>query len=341
MPKKTALIIRHAAHGDMIISSVLPPYLKKSGYTVHVLTGKIGMDMLAGNPNIDRLLRFPDNVLPIEELGSYYDFVANEYENPICLSHSIEGTYLHPYPDPNWYATLKKRRAIAKGHNYYEDVIRTAGYEPDPKLGAHGHLYFNQEELLFSNNFRKKFKDRFIIVWALSGSSLHKLYLYFQQVVEMIVKAIPEALIVTVGNINDCMLSFEHPNILNFGYYQKPIKMSLALTRIADLVVGPETAVLNAAGCFDTPKICLLTHSGKENLTKTWTNDYSLQSATYCSPCFLLHRVRYIWRGKCPVDKRFLAKYGAEIPACAGEGFPPKVVFASIMEVYDTFKGAK
>jgi hypothetical protein len=116
---------------------------------------------------------------------------------------------------------------------------------------------------------------------------------------------------------------------------------AFALTKFADLVIGPETALLNAAGCFDTPKITLLTHSSRENLCSTWKNDYSLQAGCWCSPCHYLHKYTHIWQNVCQLDKYSWGKYGKPIPACTAEGFPPKVVFDRIMEVYETRKDRK
>jgi len=46
----------------------------------------------------------------------------------------------------------------------------------------------------------------------------------------------------------------------------------------ADLVIGPETGVLNAVACEEVPKIVFLSHSSEENLTRDWVNTTSLQS---------------------------------------------------------------
>jgi ADP-heptose:LPS heptosyltransferase len=64
------------------------------------------------------------------------------------------------------------------------------------------------------------------------------------------------------------------------------MRRALLLTRHVDLVIGPETGVMNAAGCFDTPKIVLLSHSNHTNLTRDWKNVYPLQSPSECSPCY-------------------------------------------------------
>lgn len=329
--KPRALIIRHAAHGDMCIASAIPPYLKKDGYEVHFLTSKIGMEILKYDPNIDHLIHYCANSVPIEKLHDFYNAISADYDKSIVLTGSIEESMLFPFPSEGWYKTNRQRRMVCTD-NYYERGIRLAGYEPNGLLT--GQLFFSPEDIAFANNFRAKYKDNFVIVWATSGSSLHKAYAYMHQVAMRVLAEIPESIIVVCGSFDDMILSFKHPRVISFGHYRYPIMRSFALAKIADLVIGPETALLNAAGCFDTPKICMLSHSGKHNLTSTWANDYSIQSQTHCSPCHRLQKVVEIWKRECPLDKYYFHKHRAEIPACAGEGFPPGMVFERIAEVY-------
>jgi ADP-heptose:LPS heptosyltransferase len=50
----------------------------------------------------------------------------------------------------------------------------------------------------------------------------------------------------------------------------------LAFIAQADMVIGPETGVLNAAANEPIPKILFLSHSTEENLSRDWTNTVSL-----------------------------------------------------------------
>ena len=332
MGKRRACILRHGATGDTLFATSIIPYLIADGYTVDFIVGKTGYPILEHDPRIN-LVRFPDNCLPFEDLDPFYQSQAKDYDKFVCLTGSVEDKWLAAFPSPMWYWPLGKLRKHCT-ENYLLDHIRMAGYEPVTEWQT-GKLYFSPDDIAFSNNFRRKFKDRFILVWALAGSSMHKSYGYFDTVFKMLEKAIPELLLVTVGNENDMMLTFEHPKIINFGHFHKPIMTSFALAKIADLVVGPETAALNAAGCFDTPKICMLSHSSKKNLTATWKNDFSIQCASACSPCHKLQNISHIWQNVCELDHHFLHQYGAKIPVCAGMGFQPGYLFERIMEVYN------
>ena len=338
MTKRRCCVIRHGALGDSIVASACLPYLHKDGYIIDFLTNARGQDILKHNPRINKLLHFEDNMVPLEYLGNYYDAVAEDYDMTVVLTQSIEALYLHAFPSEAYYWTLPKRRKRCDV-NYYEETIRAAGYEPI-KGRATGELYFSKDDILFSRGIRHQYKDNFLIIWALAGSALHKSYLYFEPVARAILRHIPEAVIFATGQIQEVSLTFRHPRLIPMAlYYPKQTFMSAcSLTKVADLVLGPETGLLNAAGCFDTPKMVFLTHSSKTNLTKTWTNDYSLQSMTACSPCHILHNTKHIWERICPLDKVLWADVEAKAPACVGEGFPPGMVFKKIMNIYETHK---
>ena len=53
------------------------------------------------------------------------------------------------------------------------------------------------------------------------------------------------------------------------------IRQTLAFLEHADLVIGPETGVLNAASHMPMTKIVFLSHSSCENLTRDWTNTFA------------------------------------------------------------------
>jgi ADP-heptose:LPS heptosyltransferase len=71
------------------------------------------------------------------------------------------------------------------------------------------------------------------------------------------------------------------------------IRETFTMLEHVDLVVGPETGVLNAACCLKVPKIVFLSHSTNENLTRDWVNTYALEpTKTACWPC---HQLHYGW----------------------------------------------
>lgn len=112
----------------------------------------------------------------------------------------------------------------------------------------------------------------------------------------------------------------------------------MLMTKHVDLVIAPETGILNAAGCFDTPKIGLLTHSNKTNLTKYFKNDHSLQAHIDCSPC---HRMIYAENFKdCELIGGGSEKGGIDYCAC-GDAFSPDVVIREVEEVYEYWRAKR
>ena len=142
----------------------------------------------------------------------------------------------------------------------------------------------------------------------------------------------------------------------------------MVMTKYADLVVGPETGILNAAGCFPTPKITLLSHSRHENLCKYWENDYCLApEGAFCHPCHVLHYThapspnkctscdgsvheqdpsqakmhggRFSGFWSCPYTKTPAAEM--EFPLCMAIGISPERLLKRILEVYAIWKNQK
>ena len=67
------------------------------------------------------------------------------------------------------------------------------------------------------------------------------------------------------------------------------VRQTLALEQQCDVVIGPETGVLNAVAFEPNAKVVMLSHSSVENLTKHWVNTESLFASTPCYPCHQLH----------------------------------------------------
>jgi ADP-heptose:LPS heptosyltransferase len=128
----------------------------------------------------------------------------------------------------------------------------------------------------------------------LAGSSVHKFYPYQDAVIARILLERPDCRIFLVGDAA-C-------KILEVGWEKEDrvvclsgeinIRQTLTLAKICDAVVGPETGVLNAVAFDSNRKVCLLSHSSHENLTKHWVNAAAIEPLCPCYPC---HRLHYTW----------------------------------------------
>ena len=95
----------------------------------------------------------------------------------------------------------------------------------------------------------------------------------------------------------------------------------MAFAEEADMLVGPETGMLNAVSMLPMPKVVMLSHSSEFNLTRDWVNTVALKSRG-CpeSPC---HRMHYT-REFCPEDE----ETGASLCAAA---LKPQEVYDAIV----------
>jgi hypothetical protein len=68
------------------------------------------------------------------------------------------------------------------------------------------------------------------------------------------------------------------------------MRQTLAFVQQADLVIGPETGVLNAVSMENMAKILFLSHSTVKNLCRDWVNTIAFAPETVsCYPCHQLH----------------------------------------------------
>jgi ADP-heptose:LPS heptosyltransferase len=181
--------------------------------------------------------------------------------------------------------------------NYMEIMHGIAEVPMPPK----NEFYPTEDEQKWAEKERKAMEEGPIIVWTLSGSAVHKTWVYLDNAIAKILLTYPTAKIVTVGD-NLCQ-------ILETGWEEEPrvimrsglwsIRQTLTFVKHqADLVVGPETGVLNSISQLPIEKVIFLSHSTEENLTKHWENTQALIGDVHCYPCHQLH----YGSDYCPLD---------------------------------------
>ena len=105
----------------------------------------------------------------------------------------------------------------------------------------------------------------------------------------------------------------------------------MALTGVVDLVLSPDTGLLHASGCYDTPKIGILGHNTIECITKHFKNDYSIESdpeKAECSPCLYLIYNKNL---QCQTS----SEYG-DASLCMAEGIPMQKVLDKVRTIYES-----
>lgn len=284
--KPRACVVRYGGFGDMLQAACLFPELNRQGYHLTVMTTPRGQLVIANDPFVDAFFIQDDDQVPNGALNAFWAHQAKKFDKWINLSESIEGTLLalpgrinHGWP----YALRQKML----NQNYHEFTAALA----DLPFRPEGKFYPTPDELVAAGALLDP--ACFNIVYALSGSSQHKFYAGQDQVIAQLLVSLPDSRIYLCGDAA-CA-------ILEFGWEKEPrvrllcgkqsIRQTLTLAQLADCVVGPETGVLNSVG-FDpeVAKVCLLSHSSAENLTKHWRNAYPIEPVdTDCYPCHRLH----------------------------------------------------
>lgn len=375
--QKRALVVRLGAAGDMVQATPVYRLLKEQGYHVTASCSGYGVEVVKNNPHIDEIVLQRKDQIPPTELNAFWKDVATRYDKFVNLTGSVEDNLL--FPDRAMYSamgeirklspqssdlelmesTFKKFRKLVGEKNYFDSTLEKGGFS---ERGLNPELYFSPEEELYVRAAREKYKDRFVVIWSLAGSSYHKWYPWFDHVVSRIVVDIPEVLFISVGD-GDCVLMERTeskrylPRSGRWGWRQ-----TFSWLKYADLVIGPETGVLNATGAFDTPKITLLSHSTHNNLCKYWKNDYCLApEGVFCHPCHTLHYT-HIYGEPCKtcglthsmpegreLTKTEKAMFGPQafwscpydemeeqgcFPICMSRGITPDRVIARIKEVH-------
>jgi ADP-heptose:LPS heptosyltransferase len=279
-PAKTALVVRYGAFGDLMQASSVFHGLKQQGYHVTVLASLPGVDVITNDPNVDEIIFYQKDIVPNHELGDFWDHLKTKYDHYVNLSESVEGTFL-ALKGRSQHQWCPKAREAVMNYNYIQFQHELAGVPHVPKVK----FFPTVEEQLWAKKQREIIGGR-VIVWSLKGSSPHKVYPHVDEVIQKVLDAYSDVKIVLVGG-PDCLPMEEkwdsNPRVVRtVGKW--PIRFSLAFTQLADLVIGPETGLLNAVSGEEMPKICFLSHSTVENLTRDWVNTESLYGKNTVCP---------------------------------------------------------
>ena len=307
-PPKSVLVIRYGAFGDALMAASILPELKKQGWHVTFNGQSDSCAVLAADPHIDHLILQDKDQVPNENLGQYWGMLAKRYDRVIQLNESVENTtlVLPGSSKDKWPAEL--RRKMLGGINYLEFTHDLAEV---PHVFHQRFYPTDQEKALALEQKQTVCGDRPLIAWSLKGSSVHKVWPYTRAVIARLIFK-TDAVVMLLGG-KDCE-EFEK-SILTYvaelcgrdalkriwvASGVLPIRASMVFaTQCADVLIGPETGVMNAAAQEAVQKVIFLSHSNQENLTKHWTNTRVLESFPACRPC---HQLHYGW-DRCTQDK--------------------------------------
>lgn len=320
-PPKTACVVRYGGYGDMIQASNLFPALAREGYHITVMTTPSGQEIVANDPHVNDWIIQDKDQVPNHELVDYWKAWAKRFDRFINLSESVEGTLL----------ALPGRTAHAWPHAVRHKYLNTNYLEFTSELGgvaykSEARFYPTAEEKAWADAFVAE-QDSFLIMWVLAGSSPNKLYVHMDEVIMDVLASMPNAKVILVGGMLEKLLEsgWENEDRVIKMAGELDIRKTLALAQQCQMVIGPETGVLNAVAFEENSKVVFMSHSSVENLTKHWVNTFSLQA--YNTPCYPCHQL-HVTTEYCPVHPEMGSS------ACQLDIAPGRV-YAAIDSVYE------
>jgi ADP-heptose:LPS heptosyltransferase len=318
--------------------------LKEEGWHITLNCSEYSKAVYENNPFIDEYIVHKTDSVPNTQLGSYWAELGKKFDRVINLSESIERSLLKEERDESYHWPKEKLHNLCN-INYYDRTLGLSGF--GNLKGVRPELYWSSDEETWAKKVRDQYRNRFIILWSLSGSAFHKVYHAADQVATKFLNLHSDAITFTVGGDIERLLEWQHSqNRRRCGMWS--IRKSMIMTKYADVVVGSETGVMNASSCYDTPKIVLLSHSSEENLTKHWTNCKTLHSNVPCYPC---HQLHYTLES-CPLTpissetpevfktEKLTFKTKESYPACMAN-LSPKLLYNALEDTYNCWKRSR
>ncbi len=274
-PAKTACVVRYGAFGDLMQSSSVWAGLRAQGYHVTVFSSLPGAQVITEDPHIDNLVLFDVDQVPNADLGPFWAWQKKKFTKWVNLSESVEGTFLAlPNRTQHNWSPLVRHKRMNENYVAFQHELAGVPHEPNVKF------YATDLEKDWARTTRKKMGAGPVVVWSLAGSSVHKTWAGLDAILASLMLHYPDSTVVLVGGPEAVLLEAGWENepriVRTCGKWS--IRQSLAFLDQADLVIGPETGVLNAASCMGVPKIVFLSHSTHENLTRDWCNVFPLWS---------------------------------------------------------------
>ena len=294
------LAIRWGTYGDLMYALPALEQLKKDYGYLHLETTSRGYELFRHNPTFDRISYAPLEKFPSNEWDKLaeqrWGILQHEldWDRAVNFWRCLEFSCIPEEHQEAWHWERERRRATFGSKNFYDEHWNRAYVDvaAPPERGC-GTMWFDDDTAEWMRYFKYRYPDRFIVAMPLAGSTGQKCpHDVLQIIAHRLEKLYPDILLVQLGWKEEQQFQFklEGKDRVIWAAHTYPYLQSLAVCKIADYVVGPETSLLVGAGLFGTPKTMLCTASGYEQATAYHKNDFSIQSLAPCSPC---HRAIY------------------------------------------------
>ena len=291
-PEKTACVVRYGGIGDVLQTSSVFAALKKQGYHVTFMTIPNGWALTREDPNIDEWVVQDTDQVPNLELYEYWNYVSKQYDKWVNLSGSVEATLLVTKGAPVQMWPHKLRDKFLD-HNYGDIMHKIADVPTDVFSLSAKRMYLAQEEIEAATKIRNHIGGKKLVGMVLNGSSFHKTWYHMDAFIARILHDYHDWKVVTFGGKEGVILEGgwdKEDRVVKLAN-KLTLRESMALASQCDILVGPETGIMNAfAMDRKIAKIILLSHSSHNNLTKYWKNTkVLLPNNVGCYPCHMMH----------------------------------------------------
>lgn len=306
---KTLLIWRVGGIGDLIWCTAALPVLRKQGWVIDFCTDSRGEAVLAHNPHLRRVIPFdgerdpqgqplrdPKNeqLLQGGPVSRWWAEISKRYDWAIPLTWSVEGVALWRIGDnaAEYHLPMAERQSDL---NYTDEIVRRLCM---PWLGGLlPQLWPSKPERRWLEDLRARHvaRKQRILLWHIGGSTYHKIIPQAVQYIGGLLEQFPNLFIYLLGD--ERLVEFEKalstlPEAIRPRWAsvrgQWGLRQQILAPMVADCVVGPESAITNAASCWDVPKVVFFSHSRHENLSLYWWNVYPIYPTEKCecAPCY-------------------------------------------------------
>lgn len=334
LEKKKLLLTGYRAYGDWIYACPVLPYLFEK-YDVYCDMNIKGDDLFHDDPRFKSKAVFVFENFPVEE---YHDRALKRLDEmreqikpdvEINLNGSLESACIARREQPEFNSPVGDRRVIFGSNGFYDAVFKKCGMELPNPLNLEG-LYFPPELIKWAEEWRERNADKFVMIIPVKGSSVHKHFRNWKEVVTAILDKYGDAVIYLCGDDKSLIGDFTHERVRDLFYPRLPFKQAVLMTKYADMVVGPETGIMAAAGMWGTPKVMMTSASSVWQVAQYTRNDFSFQLPVPCSPCHLsVYEIN---------DCENVVEDGQErIPACVRQ-FPVDMIMSRVEYVYKNLR---
>lgn len=312
MEKPKLLIIAYRALGDWLFTVPVLPFLFEK-YDVYLECSYKVYQLVHDDPRFKKIAVFAiencsdDMHKRYEEYTARWDKLREQIKPDVEINFngSLEVACIAQNFQPEFNLPVGDRRVAFGSNGFYDAVFARAGI-PLPNPLKTDCMYFSEKEEEWAMAWNEKTKKNFRVIIPLSGSTDQKRFWDAPKLAQMVVDKYPDAVVYLAGDDRYVSEIPVHPRIRNMCGNKVSIKQAVLLCKYVDMVVGPETFLLVAAGMWGTPKVILSTASSVYQMAQYQRNDYSIQASIPCSPC---HKAIYA-----KTDCESMASFG---PTCA------------------------